>query len=119
VRLDHPSFQLTHPADGVGEYAVVQFVIDASGIPREGQWVEASDAVFARAAAESAVESRYQPAKMDGKAVAAKVELRFEVRYAADAGSYWTVYGGHDHQANAMQNRYDASGIFVSNYQHQ
>jgi hypothetical protein len=91
TRLDHPVFRLTNPADGAGEYAIVQFIIDAEGIPREVQWVEASDAGFARAAAASAADSRYSPAKLDGKAVAAKVELRYEVRYA---GSTPTFYVG-------------------------
>ncbi len=95
TRLDHPLFSLRLPEDSIGEYAIVQFIIDIDGIPREVQWVEASDAAFARAAATSAAESRHRPALKGGRAVAVKVELRYELRYA---GSTPTFYVGDGHR---------------------
>ncbi len=97
-------------------YVKVQFIVDAAGIPREVQWVEASDAVFARAAVAATAKWRFSPAKRDGRPVAVKMELPFAYQWSAVAfrGPRYD-----DLSAGSVPNRYDASGTFVSNYQHQ
>ena len=99
-----PRLRIRNPGEGPDGYAVVDFIVDADGIPREVQWVEASDAGFARAAAASAAESRYSPAKLDGKAVAAKV-AEYEgmsailppVKLCTDNAAMIAVAGTHAH----------------------
>ena len=73
-------------AGAFDEYALVQCIVDPAGTPREVQWVEASDAVFARAAATSIAESRFSPAKKGGKAVAMKMETRIACHIPIDTG---------------------------------
>jgi len=61
-------------------YAVVQYIVDAGGNPREVQCVEASDAVLGRAAETAIAQWRFDAAEKGGRAVAAKMEQRFEFR---------------------------------------
>ncbi len=65
-------------------YAVVQYIVDASGMPREVQCVEASDAVLGRAAETTIARWRFDAAQKGGRAVASRMEQRFEFRFAKD-----------------------------------
>jgi len=60
-------------------YAVVQYIIDAEGMPREAQWVEASDAAFGQAAVASVYQGRFIPARKAGWAVAMLAETRIRL----------------------------------------
>lgn len=80
TKIVSPPVRIRSPEDGLDGYAIVQFIVDANGIPREVQWVEASDELFADLAATAITESRYSPARKGGKAVATKMEQRCTVR---------------------------------------
>ncbi len=60
-------------------YAVVQYIIDSEGMPREAQWVEASDAAFGQAAVTAVYEGRFIPALKAGQAVAVIAESRIQL----------------------------------------
>ncbi len=65
-------------------YAVVEYIVDASGMPREVQCVEASDAVLGRSAETTIARWRFDAAEKGGKTVAARMEQRFEFRFVKD-----------------------------------
>ncbi len=60
-------------------FAVVQYIIDPEGNPREAQWVEASDLAFAQAAVASVYQGRFLPARKAGRAVAVIAESRIRL----------------------------------------
>ena len=57
-------------------YAITQLIVDTSGIPREVQCVEASNASLARNAQALVAQLRYNPAEKSGKVVAMRMEQR-------------------------------------------
>jgi protein TonB len=57
-------------------YAVIEFVIDHQGIPREVQCSEATDIAFADAAIEQVKEWRFTAGTKDGKRVAIRSQQR-------------------------------------------
>ncbi len=61
------------------KYAVVKYIIDTEGMPREAQWVEASDFAFAQAAVASVYHGRFLPARKAGRAVAVMAETRIRL----------------------------------------
>jgi len=71
-----PPVRIRNPGDGPDGCAIVEFIVDTDGIPREVQWVEASDALFGSLAATAIAESRYSPAQKVGKAVTTKMVQR-------------------------------------------
>jgi len=77
-KLVPPHLQDAIPASGLHEYAIVAFVVDPGGIPREAQWVEASDIRFADLATTAIAESRYRPAQIGGRKVAIVMKQRWE-----------------------------------------
>ncbi len=86
TRAMAPPF-VRHRGDG---YAIVQYLVDTAGTPREVQCVEASDAMLGRAAETTIAQWRFDAAEKDGRAVASRMEQRFEFRHVkpyAELGS--------------------------------
>ena len=92
-----PRVRIRSPEAGLDGFAIVQFIVDAGGIPREVQWVEASDVLFASLAARSLEQWRFIAARKNGQAVPMKMEVRCELRGLHTAGSITQASHYDDH----------------------
>lgn len=69
---------------GIAGYAIVYFVIDTDGIPREVQCVEASNDAFGEAGVAAVQQWRFRPALKNGVPVACEGAQRIEFNVADD-----------------------------------
>lgn len=73
---------------GENGYAVVQYIVDTHGHPREVQCVEATDQKLARAAMRSVRQYRFHPARKGGKVVATEMQQRIQFRFKGYIGPH-------------------------------
>jgi Gram-negative bacterial TonB protein C-terminal len=79
LKMVPPRIPITPSGNGPDGYAIMEFIVDAGGRPREVQWVEASDAQIAGLATTAIAASRFLPAQKGGKAVATLLKVRWEL----------------------------------------
>ncbi len=116
TRTVAPRLPMPSSDNDLDEYAIMLFIVDAGGIPREVQWIEASNADIARAAAAAVAEWRFAPAQKGGKAVAMKMQVPLIFHIAATTAPRSRI---DDHSYQALPTRYNDNGIFPSSYRHQ
>ena len=91
-------------ANAANSYATVQYIVDATGQPRDVQWVETTDPAFARAAVALVSGTQFTPAMKNGTSVAVKMEMRFT---------------SHTHESVARQRGYGESYFESPHYTEQ
>jgi TonB family protein len=76
-----PIYPITRLQRGEGGDAIIDFTVDAQGIPRDFRVVKADYPYFASHAIIAMRDWRYQPAMKNGKPVAARLRIPFHYRF--------------------------------------
>jgi len=78
IKRVQPKYPQEFRNAGIGGYAVVEFIVNSRGMPKDVQCVEASDQEFGNATVAAVAQWRFTPAEKAGQQVASRMQQRMD-----------------------------------------